>query len=381
MDQISLKIRREFCTALCCAAILAGCAPQGGAPAASAGTAPVEAAGAASSAASAHGAIDLTDYNALTDIYLRQPFYSGVTAQNWDTPRDIDGGALVDFYGVYWTKEHPDEQSGGFFPAAEAEAYVRQFFTADPTETMRAHARYDAEQDAYEFTGLGGGASGRVVGAALNGDVLTLDYEVYSAADDRTVIRSGALAVALREDGGFQYMSHRVRYPKIETSATQERLDELTETYIKPLNPNGALVSRTWASVSELTADELIGFCAFNNFLELPRDFEGLYEQGPVAPAAEVEAAVTRYFAVDAAFLKTSQFYDAAADAYALPGGFGGGWTTRAFDERERDGFLIITTGVIGPDDEPDRPSRTATLTIAPQPDGGFWYESFIING
>ena len=92
------------------------------------------------------------------------------------------------------------------------EAYVRQFFTADPTETMRAHARYDAQRDAYEFTGLGGGASGRVVGAALDGDMLTLDYAAFSAADDTTVMWEGTLSIMLKEDGSFQYASN-IRSP------------------------------------------------------------------------------------------------------------------------------------------------------------------------
>ena len=103
MGRINLKIRNVLCTAFCCAAILAGCAPQGEKPAASSfGTVSAAAVDTASPAAS--GAVDLTDYDALTDTYLHRPFYSGVTAQSWDTPREIDGGALIDFYGVYWTQ-------------------------------------------------------------------------------------------------------------------------------------------------------------------------------------------------------------------------------------------------------------------------------------
>ena len=45
-----------------------------------------------------------------------------------------------------------------------------------------------------------------------NGDMLTLDYAAFSAADDTTVMWEGTLSIVLKEDGSFQYASN-IRSP------------------------------------------------------------------------------------------------------------------------------------------------------------------------
>lgn len=149
---------------------------------------------------------NLYDYDTLYDKYLNFAFRSGVTAQTWDNPNNLDPDSFVVYYVycVTWGgKEYPDYESG--FPADDLESYVKQYFNVE-TKTIRSSTMYDAQKNVYHCEGLGGAASAKVVGATKEGNRLTLTFEVYSGADDITVLWGGDLTIEFSGDN-FKYVS------------------------------------------------------------------------------------------------------------------------------------------------------------------------------
>lgn len=141
-------------------------------------------------------------------------------------------------------------------------------------------------------------------------------------------------------------------------------LDDITKKYVRPLVPYGSILASSWPSAKDISADNLIDFCAFNNLTNLPLDENNEYMAGQQnAPAEQTEAAIGRYFDVSAEYLRTSSRYN-DSDGYVMLNG-GGGGMTRALHAEQDGNLLKITVGLYGPDDEvPGRPAKTGLLTI-----------------
>lgn len=125
-------------------------------------------------------------------------------------------------------------------------------------------------------------------------------------------------------------------------------LEGVTRVYIYPLIGCGQIWYQSWNTPSEIPADYLIDICANNNFLDLPRDFEGVYLPGhEYAPADQVEAALQTYFDVDSSYLETSNRYQPDNHTYELMGGFGGGTWATAISAEQEDDKIIIEVGLL----------------------------------
>ena len=127
-------------------------------------------------------------------------------------------------------------------------------------------------------------------------------------------------------------------------------MDDVTAAFLAPLATNTLLYS--WESASEMTADDLIGFCAKNNLLSLPQDEEGGYApEYANAPADEVEEALKKNFNVSSEYLRTSKWYNADTKTYALVIGGGGGGPV-AISAEQKEGKIMIAVGLMASDDE-----------------------------
>ena len=121
-------------------------------------------------------------------------------------------------------------------------------------------------------------------------------------------------------------------------------LDDVTNTYIRPLNNSCLLYS--WASPSGIEADDLIEICAKNNFLSLPRDIEGVYLPDVAnVSAEEIEEALQKHFDVDKKYLETSKWYNADTKTYDLVVG-GGGAHFRAMSAEQKENLVFIKAGL-----------------------------------
>ena len=132
----------------------------------------------------------------------------------------------------------------------------------------------------------------------------------------------------------------------------ENELSDLYEKYLSCFNPNGGIMLQDWNEAGEIEASELIQFCAYNNFCNLPTDPpDGLISQGAMyvngtAPAASVEKAVIQFFDVQNDYLKTAPEYAAASDTYLQPFGYGGSGMLSLTSAREKGNTLILSTRV-----------------------------------
>ena len=132
----------------------------------------------------------------------------------------------------------------------------------------------------------------------------------------------------------------------------ENELSDLYEKYLSCFNPNGGIMLQDWNEAGEIEASELIQFCAYNNFCNLPTDpSDGLISQGAMyvngtAPAASVEKAVIQFFDVQNDYLKTAPEYDAASDTYLQPFGYGGSGMLSLTSARKKGNTLILSTRV-----------------------------------
>lgn len=125
-------------------------------------------------------------------------------------------------------------------------------------------------------------------------------------------------------------------------------LEAVTRVYLDSLVSCGKIWDQSWKTPSEIPADQLIEICAYNNLLDLPRDFEGIYKPGhEYAPASQVEAAVKKFFDVKSSYLKTSKWYQPQNNTYLLIGGFGGGVWAKAMSAKHEDDKIIIEVGLL----------------------------------
>ena len=132
----------------------------------------------------------------------------------------------------------------------------------------------------------------------------------------------------------------------------ENELSDLYEKYLSCFNPNGGIMLQDWNEAGEIEASELVQFCAYNNFCNLPTDPpDGLISQGAMyvngtAPAASVEKAVIQFFDVQNDYLKTAPEYAAASDTYLQPFGYGGSGMLSLTSAREKGNTLILSTRV-----------------------------------
>lgn len=123
---------------------------------------------------------------------------------------------------------------------------------------------------------------------------------------------------------------------------------EAMSRLVQPLFRGANLYSKSWSSARELSPDDLVNFCAANNLLNLPQDFEQCYLPGFDYPQAEqVEAALQKYFDIDEAFLRNSQQYDPKTNTYQLIGGFGSLCSGVALSAKQEEQLLLIEVGVL----------------------------------
>ena len=132
----------------------------------------------------------------------------------------------------------------------------------------------------------------------------------------------------------------------------ENELSDLYEKYLSCFNPNGGIMLQDWNEAGEIEASELIQFCAYNNFCNLPTDPpDGLISQGAMyingtAPAASVEKAVIQFFDVQNDYLKTAPEYAAASDTYLQPFGYGGSGMLSLTSAKKKGNTLILSTRV-----------------------------------
>ncbi len=127
-------------------------------------------------------------------------------------------------------------------------------------------------------------------------------------------------------------------------------MDDVTAAFLAPLTTKTLLYS--WESASEITADDLIGFCTKNNLLSLPQDEEGGYApEYANAPADEVEEALKKNFNVSTEYLRTSKWYNADTKTYVLAIGGGGGGPV-AISAEQQEGKIMIAVGLMASDDK-----------------------------
>ena len=132
----------------------------------------------------------------------------------------------------------------------------------------------------------------------------------------------------------------------------ENELSDLYEKYLSCFNPNGGIMLQDWNEAGEIEASELVQFCAYNNFCNLPTDPpDGLISQGAMyvngtAPAASVEKAVIQFFDVQNDYLKTAPEYAAASDTYLQPFGYGGSGMLSLTSARKKGNTLILSTRV-----------------------------------
>ncbi len=127
-------------------------------------------------------------------------------------------------------------------------------------------------------------------------------------------------------------------------------MDDVTAAFLAPLTTKTLLYS--WESTSEISADDLIGFCAKNNLLSLPQDEErGYAPEYAYAPAEEVEEALKKNFSVSSEYLRTSKWYNADTKTYVLAIGGGGGGPV-AISAEQKEGKIMIAVGLMASDDK-----------------------------
>lgn len=123
-------------------------------------------------------------------------------------------------------------------------------------------------------------------------------------------------------------------------------------TYLEPIAA-GRNWYYSWGNVSKIDADDFIRICTDINYLGLPRDVEGVYENVE-QPAASVETAIQERFDVSSEHLKTSQYYNAENDTYFLYAGGNSGWYPVALSAKQDGSVIVIEVGINYPLPVPD---------------------------
>lgn len=137
-------------------------------------------------------------------------------------------------------------------------------------------------------------------------------------------------------------------------------------TYLSPIAA-GRNWYYSWDNVSIIDADDFIRICTDINYLGLPRDAEGVYENAEL-PAARVEAAIQERFEVSSEHLKTSQYYNPENDTYFLYSGGNSGWYPVALSAKQDGSVIVIEVGINYP--LPVSDEKAAELVSIAEGDG-----------
>ena len=121
---------------------------------------------------------------------LHEAVIAGIYNRNWDDPMEIDPESFPTYY-QYLIARVPEleEQSGKYtdeqlgqtlVPQESLESVVTSHFAVS-AERIRESSCYHPEQQAYELSGIGGGASVQIVSSSQDGDQLVMEYQIFSA--------------------------------------------------------------------------------------------------------------------------------------------------------------------------------------------------------
>ena len=125
-------------------------------------------------------------------------------------------------------------------------------------------------------------------------------------------------------------------------------LEAVTRAYLKPLVPTGDIWFYSWKTASEIKAMDLINICSYNNFLNLPRDFELCYpDEYRYASANQVETSIIKHFNVSNDYLETAPQFNPQDGTYELIGGFGGMCGPLAMSAEQSENQIKIRVGII----------------------------------
>lgn len=121
---------------------------------------------------------------------LHEAVIAGIYNRSWDDPMEIDPESFPTYY-QYLIARVPEleEQSGKYtdeqlgqtlVPQESLESVVTSHF-AVPVERIRESSSYRPEQQAYELSGIGGGASVQITSCEQQDNQLVMEYQMFSA--------------------------------------------------------------------------------------------------------------------------------------------------------------------------------------------------------
>ena len=168
-------------------------------------------------------------------------------------------------------------------------------------------------------------------------------------------------------------------------SQPQANPDDFTQDIVRTLIPTGNAYSYSWASPEEITPDDLVNICAYNNLLNLPLEKAdtpiakggGYADPFALADGPQVEAALQKLFDVSAEHLRTSSLYNADRQGYQMLCGWGGGWRYLAMESQEAAGKTHITVGQAF---DLNPPKEVGTLVVEIAPDQSVRYLSYTLK-
>lgn len=145
------------------------------------------------------------DLTGLTNEYLAPIAISGIGAVNWEDPSELSPDQLLSYYVVWAMRWSAILRSPKKFPPRSWNRSSRNGSMYQQSCCCQSEY-YDPETGLYTPGYVGSSARYEVTGAREEDGCLLLDYEYYSPADDKTVIRQGTLTLEKYGDG-YRYLS------------------------------------------------------------------------------------------------------------------------------------------------------------------------------
>lgn len=303
--------------------------------------------------------------------------------RSWSAPEELDPDCMVNicaYNNLLELPTQPEDRTiaqGAIYtapqaPAQQVEQALEKYFAVSP-EYLRTSKLYNPEKETYTMLcGWGGGWGVWATGGQRDGDQIRLEISSGSYEAPQNARPVGELLVQDLPDGGWKYLSYTCLEEPVEELPAEE-VEQLSRDYVELLAPGGNWWESSWSSPEELTADQLVEVCAYNNLLELSTQPE---DHIIAAPAQQVEQALAEHFDVSAEHLRTSQYYDPENETYGLPLDGGGDWSAWAVSAR-RDGDRLELEIAAGSTDDKENAATHGWLTVELLPDGGWMYRSF----
>lgn len=152
---------------------------------------------------SSDSSIDNSNLDELTTTYLMPATISGVAQQNWTDANDISADSFNAFYLI---KAGPPTSSDSEVSENEFETLIQQYFNVS-TEHLRESTSYNPSRKTYTIEGIGNAIGFYVTSSKQNGNVLTMEFQYTSPADDSIVIAKGTLTVGFDNNGSYKFTS------------------------------------------------------------------------------------------------------------------------------------------------------------------------------